>query len=317
MKQIEKIHISPTMLGVLLTTAIALFVGAEKFGDLNGRLKVIEGKTDFTELRVQQDKISKTINEQILGAERKLKVLKEGLTAHQNAFSSKYSNIETKFNNNLKITLSKASKQIENLTFSHDRSIDKSKTHKENILQELRYGIDHELYRVNNLTKKLQRNLKRLKIEVARKESQLSRLKKITASEIRIKEEQLSSLKNKYNAKMTAVENNSNDPRPNKPQVKVHDLQQQSIVSKKVLIKKYYTVQVAALRNKRRAKKIYKDLMRGGFSAFLIKNETTGLIYVRVGKYNTRKEATNIRRKMKKRFPHGRNVKKAIIKQIG
>ena len=115
MKQVDKIQVSPTMLGVILTTVIALFVGAEKYGDLNGRLKIIEGKTDFQELSAQQDKISKIINKQILDAESKLKVLKDSLTDHQNTFSSKYVEVENKFNNNIEKTLSEARRQIEEL----------------------------------------------------------------------------------------------------------------------------------------------------------------------------------------------------------
>lgn len=314
MKKIDNIHISPAMLGVLTTTAIALFVGAEKFGDLNGRLKIIEGKTDFKELRIQQDKISKTINEQILDAERQLKTLKDRLNAHKNNFSMKYSAIENKFNNNLEVKLSSASKQIESLSFSYNREIDKSKVRKENILQELRYGIDHELYRANNLTKKLQRNLRQLKIEVAKKERQLSKLKQITASEIRIKEEQLSSLKRKYNIQLPPNNYINNDPKPNKIQVKSEESKPQRQI--KVTREKYYTIQVAALKNSKKAKKIHKDLIKAGFPSFLIKNEVSGLIYVRVGKCRTRGEAVNIHRKMKRRFPRGRNVKNSYIKQL-
>jgi len=307
MKQVDKIQVSPTMLGVILTTVIALSVGAEKYGDLNGRLKIIEGKTDFQELSAQQDKISKIINEQILDAESKLKVLKDSLTEHQNTFSSKYVEVENKFNKNIEKTLAEAGKKVEKLNWS----IKKSEAHKKSIIQDLHYDIDRELYRANNLIVKLSRNLKRLKKEVKKKENQLSELKKITANEIRIKEEQLSSLKRKYNKKLTDGENNSHVFSSDKPEAQLQKKR------KPVAVSQHYTVQVAALRNKKKALKLYNDLQRGGFSAFIVESKNSGYIYVRVGKYKTKKEAVNIQKQMKRSFPFGRNVKNCYVKKVG
>lgn len=88
------------------------------------------------------------------------------------------------------------------------------------------------------------------------------------------------------------------------------------VISKKVTTEKYYTIQVAALKNKSGAKKILNDLLRGGFSAYLSYNKNKDYTYVLVGKYESKKKAEAIRKDMKKHFPFGRNVKRSYVRYI-
>lgn len=78
----------------------------------------------------------------------------------------------------------------------------------------------------------------------------------------------------------------------------------------------YFTIQVAAVKNKKGAYEIKQNLIQGGFSARVVKKENSKYNFILVGKFQKISEAKKLKSKMIKYFPNGRNVKNSIIKKI-
>lgn len=298
----EKIHISPTLLGVIITLVLALFVGGVKYGDLNGRLTLVESITDFKELNEQQTKLKTSLNKQILDAQKKLENLKKGLDSQQLQITTIYHEAENKFNEEIYNKFSEISIKAEKLMVELDNSINNSSDKKKVILSELSYGVESELVRVNKLTKKLRNNLEKLKIEIARNKRTLSSLK-IKISEIKnLEKNLLSGYENKQvsqSLEKPVIEISKTSGRNQQIEVKKPVIRKEQNISKKTTERKRkYYVRIGSFKNRSGADKIKTKVKKLNYSVVVKKRG--GLYRVEVGYYSNRSEARKIKKKIEK-----------------